>query len=119
MGVTRDKLEKFLNRQIEKGKLSWPNQNALIRAAGLEPTGETSRVMADFVDKFTFNDFTDTDLFRKFLNEKVSELKPGEKLTFKGPSPKKVIREQFTEWMKDTYGRKPKITDNALRDIVL
>ena len=51
MGAVRDKLEKFLNRQIEKGNLKWPNQAALIRAAGFESTtGETSRVMADFVD---------------------------------------------------------------------
>ena len=74
MGAVRDKLEKFLNRQIEKGNVNWPNQAALIRAAGFKnTTGETSRVMANFVDKFTFDDFTDTDLFRKFLNEKEVE----------------------------------------------
>ena len=118
MAITEN-IRNFVEEQIANENLTWSSQNEIIRAAGEEPSGQASRALKPYLDQFILNESSDTDLFRKYILEKISELKPGEKITFQGKSPKAELYEDFAEWLQDSYGRKPKISADAIRDIVL
>ena len=117
--MSAEVLRNFVEEQIANQNLNWSSQNEIIRAAGLKPSGSASRTLKPYLDQFILNESSDTDLFRKYILERISELEPGEKIIFEGRSPKSELYKDFTEWMQDSYGRKPKITEDAVRDIVL
>ena len=117
----RIKLTAFIKDQIAQGNIEWASQNDLAKAA-LGPNtknhGTVKRVINQFKDQLTFGTGNDTQLFKTFLKEKIAQLPPGEKLSFKGNKPQKIAKKEFTEWMEKNYGRKPKIYEKTIYSIL-
>ena len=119
---TRIKLTAFIKDQIAQGNIEWDSQEKLIKAA-LGPDarndGTAKRVIDQFKNQLTFGTGNDTQLFKTFIKEKIAQLPPEEKLSFKGSRfPHKIAKKEFTEWMEKNYGRKPKIYDKTIISII-
>ena len=117
----RIKLTAFIKDQIAQGNIEWASQKDLARAAlgpNTQNSGTIKIVINEFKNQLTFGTGNDTQLFKTFLKEKIAQLPPGEKLSFKGNKPQKVAKKEFTEWMEKNYGRKPKIYEKTIYSII-
>ena len=49
-----NKLEQFLEKQINHGNINWESKSKLIRASGEKISGHTNKILKKFENKFNF-----------------------------------------------------------------
>ena len=49
-----NKLEQFLEKQINHGNIDWESKSKLIRASGEKISGHTNKILKKFENKFNF-----------------------------------------------------------------
>ena len=53
------KFREFLDNQIKKGNTSWESRSEIIRASGSSQSGNTTRILKDYENKFKFGSITE------------------------------------------------------------
>ena len=64
-----NKLEQFLEKQIDKGNIDWENKSKLIRTSGEKVNGNTTKIVKKFENKFNFSIDLKNNEIKKYFDQ--------------------------------------------------